>query len=90
MALNLILSNLSPTNLIGATNGVSATFAACTQLIAPIASGVVFSATANFNRWPLNYTFTFGVCAIVCVVSLLGALRVQGSDVDKRRETTLE
>jgi hypothetical protein len=88
-AINILISNLAPPNRIGATNGLSATFASGSRTLAPIFAGSIFAATANFDHFPLDASFMFVGCAIICSCLLVGGCMLPNS-VNKRRLESME
>lgn len=84
--INILIANLSPSNLIGATNGLSATFASASRFLAPAMAGSIFSLSANFGHFPIDASFAFLLCSLICMMLLWGAFRLK-REVNVRRET---
>ncbi len=86
---NLMLSNLAPSNAIGALNGLSATFAAASRLVAPILGGSIFAFSASVDRFPFDASFIFSLCSMLVALSFVASLRATTA-VNVRRVTPLD
>ena len=68
----LQISNATRTEIIGSVNGIAASIAAFSKLVAPAIGTAVFAWSANLDLfYPLNYMFIFHVLVIVAIISFL-------------------
>ena len=87
-AVNLSIANMAPSNLVGATNGLSATFAAASRCTAPVLAGTLFAASLHLGIWPIDSSLTFLLVGLLNAGLFLATLRLDES-VNVRRSTPL-
>ena len=86
--INLIISNTSPSNMIGATNGMSASFAAAARCAAPVIAGTLFAASTHFDVFPIDASLIFLLTGLLMGGLLVATFKLDRS-VNERRATPL-
>mmetsp|Transcript_16853 Transcript_16853/g.23325 ORF Transcript_16853/g.23325 Transcript_16853/m.23325 type:complete len:310 (-) Transcript_16853:67-996(-) len=88
--INLMITNLSPTDSVGTVSGVAASCAAFTRMVSPLFGGALFAATTQTHyNWPLGTATVFSLLSVFCVAIFILSFGLSEM-ANKRRETPLD
>lgn len=85
-AVNLMINNASDPKSVGAINGLSASIAAASRLVAPTLGGSAYSWSQNNGfPFPLDFHFVFLVLGAVCIGMVVCTQFFLDSSIDIRK-----